>query len=102
MKNHVEIIEKLWKLVETVDENNEDHVRELLFEYEVDSWTKLIPELESRLKSMFELQNMMEDLNTPFEQIDKIGEMICMIKSEFITIGHIYLSDQQREYIYSI
>lgn len=102
MKNYVEILEKLWKLVETVDEDNEDHVRELIFELECDRYTELIPELESKLTSMFELQNMMDDLCTPFEQIDKMSEMICMIKSEFITIGELYLSDQQKEYIYSI
>jgi len=102
MKKHVRIIDQLWNLIDRVDENNEDHVRELLFEYEVESWTELIPELESRLKSMFELQNLLDELNSPADIIDEISMMICEIKSEFISRGEIYLSTEQKEYIYSI
>ena len=102
MKNHVKIIEELWTLTETLGDDHGDPVRELCYQYEVDSWTELVPELESRLKSMFELQNLLEELKSPPEIIDDISDLICEIKSEFITRGELYLSNLQKEYIYSI
>jgi len=59
--------------------------------------TKLIFQLEITIKQLFTIQNQLQDLDLEYDE-----DLICDLKSQFISRYKLILTQDQIDYIYAI